>query len=87
MSIITITSVEFQRNFGRYQDKALKEPVAITRNGRERIVVLSAEEYQRLKRRDRQVMGLDDFTEADLKAIASAEAPQEAAAFDHEVNR
>jgi len=87
MNMITITSVEFQRNFGRYQDEALKEPVAITRNGRERIVVLSAEEYQRLKRRDRQVMGLDDFTEADLKAIASAEPPQEAAAFDHEVNR
>ena len=42
--MITITSVEFQRHFGRYQDEALKEPVSITRNGRERIVVLSAEE-------------------------------------------
>lgn len=84
--MITITSVEFQRNFGRYQDEALKAPVAITRNGRERIVVLSAAEYQRLKRRDRQVMGLDDFTEADMQAIISAEPPAEAAAFDHEVS-
>ena len=41
--MITITSVEFQRHFGRYQDEALKEPVSITRNGRERIVVLSVE--------------------------------------------
>jgi len=62
--MITITSVEFQRNFGRYQDTALNEPVVITRNGRERIVVLSAAEYQRLKRRDRQVMGSDDCTDA-----------------------
>ncbi|NDE35759.1 MAG: type II toxin-antitoxin system Phd/YefM family antitoxin [Gammaproteobacteria bacterium] len=53
--MITITSVEFQRHFGRYQDEALKEPVSITRNGRERIVVLSVEEYNRLKRRDRHV--------------------------------
>ena len=86
MHMITITSVEFQRNFGRYQDEALKEPVAITRNGRERIVILSAEEYHRLKKRDRTVMGPDDFTEADIQAIISAEPPAEAAAFDHEVS-
>lgn len=83
--MITITSVEFQRNFGRYQDEALKEPVAITRNGLERIVVLSADEYHRLKKRDRKVMSLDDFTEADMQAIMSAEPPAEAAAFDHEM--
>ena len=83
--MITITSAEFQRNFGRYQYEASREPVAITRNGRERIVVLSATEYHRLKRRDRQVMGLDDFTEADIEVIRNAEPPKEAAAFDHEV--
>jgi len=83
--MITISSVEFQRNFGRYQDVALTEPVAITRNGRERVVVLSVDEYQRLKRRDRQVLGLEDLTEADLQAIRAVEPPREAAAFDHEV--
>ena len=82
MQMITITSVEFQRNFGLYQDTAFKEPIAITRNGRERIVVLSAEEYHRLKRRDRQVMRLEDLTEADLQAILQAEPPPEAAAFN-----
>jgi hypothetical protein len=30
---------EFQRNISRYQDLALKEPVAVTRNGRERTVM------------------------------------------------
>ena len=29
-----VTSREFQRNFGRCQDEALKAPLAITRNGR-----------------------------------------------------
>jgi len=83
--MVTVSSAEFQRNFGRYQDVALTEPVAVTRNGRERIVILSADEYHRLKKRDRQVMGIEDFTEADLKAIRAAEPPAEAAAFNSEV--
>jgi prevent-host-death family protein len=83
--MLTITSAEFQRHFGRYQDVALTEPVAITRNGRERLVVLSVDEYQRLKRRDREVLGLEDFTEADLRALRAAEPPPEATAFDSEV--
>jgi len=80
----TVTSAEFQRDFGRYQDLALTEPVTVIRNGRERLVVISAEEYRRLKQRDREVLGLDDFTEADLQAIRAAEPPPEAAAFDEE---
>lgn len=82
--MLTITSADFQRNFGRYQDEALKEPIAITRNGRERLVVLSTEEYHRLKRRDRRVMGLEEFAAADLEAIRQAEPPPEAVAFDDE---
>jgi len=83
--MITISSAEFQRNFGRYQDVALTEPVAITRNGRERVVVLSVDEYHRLKQRDRQVLSLVDFNEADLQAILASEPPPEAATYDHEV--
>jgi prevent-host-death family protein len=82
--VVRISATEFQRNIGRYQDVALTEPVTITRDGRDRTVMLSAEEYERLKRRDRVVMGLDDFTEADVEAISKAEPPDEAAHFDSE---
>lgn len=71
--MITVSSAEFQRNFGRYQDKALTEPVAITRNGRERLVVVSADEYRRLRRRSREVLTLDELTDADIEAISRAE--------------
>jgi prevent-host-death family protein len=81
----TISSADFQRKIGHYQDRALVEPVMVTRNGRERVVLLSAEEFKRLKRRDRQVLRVEDFTEADLVAIRKAEPPADAAAFDHEV--
>jgi prevent-host-death family protein len=81
----TITAGDFQRKIGHYQDRALVEPVMVTRNGRERLVLLSAEEFKRLKRRDRQVMGLTDFTKADIDLLRTRQAPVEAAAFDHEV--
>ena len=81
----TVASADFQKKIGYYQDLALVQPVMVTRNGRERLVLLSAAEFKRLKRRDREVLRVEDFTEADLKAIREAEPPAEAAAFDHEV--
>jgi prevent-host-death family protein len=69
----TVSAAEFQRNFGRYQDEALKQPLAITRNGRERLVVLAVEEYERLKRRDRMVFRTEDLGEADVGAIVESE--------------
>jgi prevent-host-death family protein len=73
MTMITVSSAEFQRNFGVYQDKALTEPVAITRNGRERIVMVSADEYRRLKRRAREVLPVGALSDADLAALERAE--------------
>jgi PHD/YefM family antitoxin component YafN of YafNO toxin-antitoxin module len=69
----SVSAVEFQRHFGRYQDEALKQPLSITRNGRDRLVVLSLEEYQRLKRRDRVVFKTEDLTDAEIKAIVEGE--------------
>ncbi len=70
MAMITVTASEFQQHFGRYQDEALTQPVAITRNGRERLVMLSADEYRRLKRRDREVIKVEDLSDAEVAQIA-----------------
>jgi prevent-host-death family protein len=66
----TTTSTEFKNRVGEFQDKALAGPVMITKNGREHTVLLSAAEYQRLKRRDREVLRAGDFTDKDLEEIA-----------------
>jgi prevent-host-death family protein len=71
--MLTVSAAEFQRHFGRYQDEALVQPVAITRNGRERLVVLSTEEYHRLRRRSREVLRAGDLTDGELDAIAKTE--------------
>ena len=73
MDMLTVTAAEFQRNFGRYQDEALKQPLSISRNGRDRLVVLAVEEYQRLKRRDRVARKVSEMSAAELEAIANTE--------------
>jgi len=75
-----VPAAEFQRNIGTYQDRALTEPVFVTRNGRERTVLLSVDEYRRLKQRDREVLAVESLSDADLAAIAAAQVPAE---FDH----
>ncbi len=84
--MIKVSAAEFQRNIGRYQDMALSQPVGVTRNGRERTVMISVEEYHRLKRRDRRVMSLEDFTDADLAALEATRAPESAKVFDVELD-
>lgn len=81
-----VTSTEFQKKVGLYQDLALTEPLAITRNGRDRNILLSAEEYERLMRRDRQVLRVEELGAEDLEAIARATPPAEAASYDREVD-
>jgi prevent-host-death family protein len=85
MDVLKVSAADFQRNIGRYQDLALRQPVAVTRNGRESCVLLSTEEYRRLKRRDRDVLGIEDFTEADAEAVRRAQPSAESAAFNHEL--
>ena len=79
-----VTAAEVGKNFGQFADKALVEPVTITKYGREHLVLLSADEYARLKRRDRQVYRTGEIPADWVAAIEAAEPPAEAAVFDHE---
>ena len=85
--MIRVSSTEFGKEVGRYQDAALVQPIVITRNGRDRIVVISADEYRRLKRRDREVLALEDFTEEEAEAIRRTEPSLDGDSFNHELNR
>lgn len=77
-----VTISDLQRQIGQIQDMALKEPVAITRNGREKYVFLSSEEYHRLKRRDREVLAIEQLSQQDIRDIASARVPAAYAYLD-----
>ncbi len=80
-----VSSAEFQKNFESLADQALTEPVIVTRNERDRLVLMSVEEYDRLRRRDRRVVRLEDFTDEEMALIAQAEVPAEHAHLDAEL--
>jgi PHD/YefM family antitoxin component YafN of YafNO toxin-antitoxin module len=80
-----VSTADFLKNYGTLADKALTEPVVITKNGRDRLVILSADEYARLKRRDRRVVRLEEFSDDEMALIAQAEVPAEYAHLDTEL--
>jgi len=79
------TTAAFIKNYGALADKTLSEPVTITKNGRDRLVVVSAEVYDRLICRDRRAIRPEDLSEDDLALIAKAEVPAEYAHLDAEL--
>ncbi len=65
--MVTITAAELQNHFGRYRDVAQKEPVSITHHGRETLVMLSAEDYRRLKQYEPQEETLTEERKNDIR--------------------
>ena len=82
---VKVTAAEFHRNIGTYQDIALTKAVTITKNGRERTVLISAEEYTRLKRRDRRVIAAGDLTDHQVAALRQAKVPEQHDDLDREI--
>ena len=82
---VTVSAAEFHRNVGMYQDIALTKPVTITKNGRERTVLLSAQEYARLKRRDRRVVAAGELSEQQVDDTRNARVPDQYADLDKEI--
>lgn len=80
---ITVSAKEAASKFGYYTDEAMLHPVGIQRHGTTRVVMISLKEYQRLLRRDRQVLLVKDLDDETLDAIRNAEAPDEARRLDH----
>jgi PHD/YefM family antitoxin component YafN of YafNO toxin-antitoxin module len=81
----SVSSVEASKAFGRISRQALVAPLTITHHGHDSLVLMSAEEYQRLKRRDREVYTLDNVPEGIAEGVRAARAPAEASSFDDEL--
>lgn len=85
MPNVTIASGDFLKAYGRISETALREPVSITSHGRERLVLLSIDEYRRLKANDRTPLYPWELSDESLRALEVAEPPPEAGDFDHEM--
>ena len=80
-----VSASEFQAAFGALSDMARREPVVITKHGKDSLVVMSAEEWARLKRRDRGVGLTAELPEEWIEAVRNAKVPEEFASLDAEL--
>jgi prevent-host-death family protein len=85
METTRVTASEFQQAFGALSDKARQEPVVITKHGRDSLVVMSAEEWERLKRRDRRVGLTTELSDEWGEAVRRARVPDDFAHLDTEL--
>ncbi|HEY1427847.1 MAG TPA: type II toxin-antitoxin system prevent-host-death family antitoxin [Caulobacteraceae bacterium] len=67
-----VTASEFQNAFGSLSDQARRGAVVITKHGRDSLVVIPVEEWERLKRRDRQVGLTADLSDEWIDAVRRA---------------
>jgi prevent-host-death family protein len=75
---IQASAGDLVRQFSHYSDLALKKPVIVTKNGRPRNVLISVEEYDRLKKRDQLAFTAENAPEElieDLEAHLRGERP------------
>ena len=77
MDTTRVSASEFQQSFGALSDKARHEPVVITKHGRDSLVIMSADEWERLKRRDRRVGLTQDLSDEWVAAIQEAKVPDQ----------
>jgi prevent-host-death family protein len=80
-----VPASEFQREFGRLRGVAHREAVIVTSHGRDDVVLLSAQEYQRLRNLERRAMHVSGLSDEDLAALDAVEIPAEAARYNHEM--
>jgi prevent-host-death family protein len=86
--MVKVTAAELQTHFGRYRDLAQREPIAVTHHGRDSVVLMSADEYKRLKSLDdRQALYAWELPDDAVMALENTEIPEEAAQFNHEYKR
>jgi PHD/YefM family antitoxin component YafN of YafNO toxin-antitoxin module len=68
-----VSSADVQKNFGEYRLAAESEPVHVLHYNKPSVVIVSAEEYSRLKARDKTSMATEDLPEWLIEQIASSE--------------
>lgn len=81
--MVTVPAKEVASKFGYYTDEAMLHPVGIQRHGTTRVVMLSLKEYERLLRRDRQVLLVKDLDDETLDAIRNAEPSERSKELGH----
>ncbi len=80
-----VTSGELQKEFGRYRSIAHREAVVITNHGRDDLVLLSVDEYKRLRRLEKRSFHISALTDDELIDLENTSISVEASKYNHEM--
>ncbi|WP_108462819.1 type II toxin-antitoxin system Phd/YefM family antitoxin [Devosia naphthalenivorans] len=72
-----VPASEVAKNFGEWHDKALIEPVLVSKYGRESVVLISVETYRALLRNYREVVDTSELDDLVANGIESSEIPEQ----------
>ena len=85
--MVKATAAEVQKQFGLYTEKAQREPVTITKHGRDSVVTISSEAYERLKSfYAPKAYYTSEAPEEFVRALETAKAPEWTKMYDHEMD-
>jgi PHD/YefM family antitoxin component YafN of YafNO toxin-antitoxin module len=73
----SVAASDVQKNFGFWHDKALREPVQVTKYGRETVYLISAETFHQLWQSYQRAASTADLTDAEISLINRAKVPAE----------
>jgi prevent-host-death family protein len=86
--MVRVSAAELQKQFGAYSEKAQREPVTITKHGRDSLVLVNSETFQRMREayyapKHYYAWELPDEI---VKAIEDALPPDESKRFNNELD-
>lgn len=82
-----VSAAQFQKQFGAYSEAAQREPLTITRHGRDSLVLMSAEAYERFKALYApKVYDVSEAPEEFIRALETAEPPEWTKTYNHEMD-
>lgn len=82
-----VTTDEFQKEFASYKATAHREAVVITSYDQDDVVLISADEYRRLRQQDQQAAYAYELPETVINELGTVPISEESHKFDGEYHQ
>jgi prevent-host-death family protein len=86
--MVRVTAAQLQKQFGAYSEQAQREPVTITKHGRDSLVLVDSETFEQMRKAyyAPKAYYVSEAPEEFIRALETAKAPESSAAFNHELD-
>lgn len=71
--MISVSASEIQKNFGEYEEKAIREPVEVTHSGRSSSYLVSEQLFRDMMASYRRAISVEVLSDSDVALIEQAQ--------------